>query len=254
MSRILRVGLHAGLCRWWSARVGPHVTSDHVSATGGVGAGGTAVGLLARVRPLVRREVIWAREHLPARSARVRLHPTVQPRMTCQHVGTRKTPVADLTLVSSSGVGSPAAVPGRDVLSQPIVNTKCLSASAADVSRTLSELLLGLQLLRCLWFDGQVERRIVRRLRRLREACLEHEPARGRVVVVVAQLHGEFVKQAWETATFVLVAGAPGRGRCLGHASSAPIAAHRRPHRGPTWKQQKNYLFITYLLAIKNIT
>lgn len=60
-------GLSAWLRAAVRARVRPHVTRDHVAPAGGVRADGATVRLLAGVRTLVRRQVIGAREYLPAR-------------------------------------------------------------------------------------------------------------------------------------------------------------------------------------------
>lgn len=63
-----------------------HVSGDHVSAAGGVGARRAAVGLLPGVGALVSGEVVRAREDLAAGGARVGLQPGVEARVTRQHV------------------------------------------------------------------------------------------------------------------------------------------------------------------------
>ena len=73
----------------------------HIATTGAVGAKLALIRLLARVRPLVCREVIASAKHLLALAALVRLEARVEPRVARQHVRARKgTPalIAQVTL------------------------------------------------------------------------------------------------------------------------------------------------------------
>lgn len=136
------------LSRLRSAGVCAHVPRDHVAATGGVRAGRAAVRLLARVGPLVRREMVRPRENLTANPTRVRFDPAVQSSVPREHIGPREPPSTDFALVGPRRLRGPAAVPRRDVLGQAIVNRERLPARIARVARQFVVLLL--------LFDGEV--------------------------------------------------------------------------------------------------
>jgi len=80
--------------------VSAQVARDHVAAAGGVGALRAAVGLLARVRPLVGAQMVRTGKDLTARPTRVRLETGVQPHVPREHVAARERPLAHLALVS----------------------------------------------------------------------------------------------------------------------------------------------------------
>lgn len=123
--------------------VSAQVARDHVAAAGGVGALRAAVGLLARVRPLVGAQMVRTGKDLTARPTRVRLETGVQPHVPREHVAARERPLAHLALVSFnnggwrcggdgvSGGGRHRLVPGSQVFNEPVVDVEALAADLA---------------------------------------------------------------------------------------------------------------------------
>lgn len=118
------------------ARMGSHVSRDHVSPASSVWTLWTLIRLLARMRALVCGEVIGARKYLPAHLAGVGLNARVEAHVSCQHVAARERAFANLAQVRLcgrvSGVLS-AFMSRRHVFGQPIVKAEHLSAHRAHV-------------------------------------------------------------------------------------------------------------------------
>jgi len=89
--------------------VSAQMSGDHVAPAGGVGALRAAVGLLAGVRPLVRAQVVRAREDLTASAARVRFEARMQAHVTRQHVAPGERPLAHVALVAFDDFAAPGA-------------------------------------------------------------------------------------------------------------------------------------------------
>lgn len=170
--------------------VRPHVPGDHVSTACSVRACWAAIRLLAGVRALVGREVIGAREYLAAHWTSVRLHTAVQAGVTRQHVRTCETTQAGLAFILTLCIRGTIAVARCNMLRQAVVHRECLATGAArEGILLLQRVRVELRLL------GKVERRVLRSLWLFAVVrcigCVEHEPARGHVMVVIPDVHGE---------------------------------------------------------------
>lgn len=76
------------------------MSGDHVPPAGAVGTGGTLVGLLPRVGPLVGGEMVRPAEDLTTDCAGVRFDPGVKPHVPGQHVTAGETSLTNITKVS----------------------------------------------------------------------------------------------------------------------------------------------------------
>ena len=221
----------------------PEVSRDHIPPAGGVGALGAAVGLLARVRPLVSAQVIRPGEDLAADAASVRLETRVEPHVSRQHVGPGKGPLAHFALVALDHHRTAARfarcaagrtlgrrlllerlVTGRQMFDEPVVLGEDLAAHfAAEARRGHGA---GLQVAANVQIGGH--REVVRegdaprehfepraaRTGRRRRLAQRHEPRRRRRL----QAAGRGRKVADRS-------GSAGRQFGTGHGSRARVAA-----------------------------